>query len=67
MPFFKLHDAELAESSNIDGPGFSLTETGKDAHIYPVEGWHWFDSEDEARAHFGLAPLALKVESENDA
>jgi hypothetical protein len=32
------------------------------AYAYPVDGWHWFDSEAEAREHFGLPPLADPVE-----
>lgn len=36
---------------NID---FELHAENKDEHEYPVYGWHWFDSEDEAYTFFGI-------------
>lgn len=42
------------------GPNFVLNkdyELRKEIHTeltYPVDGWYWFDSEEEAREFFGL-------------
>lgn len=52
--FYKL-DGEL-----LYGPNFVLNanyELRKETHTqntYPVDGWYWFDSEDEARLFFDL-------------
>ena len=48
MPFYKKQDGQLVSAEFIDGPGYTLSEAGKDEHIYPVDGWHWFDNLDAA-------------------
>lgn len=35
---------------------YQLHRETHDQHEYPVDGWYWFDSEEEARAAFGLPP-----------
>ena len=52
--FYKL-DGEL-----LFGPNFVLNqnyelyrETHTD-HTYPVDGWYWFDTEEQANLFFGL-------------
>jgi hypothetical protein len=51
----------------IHGPSFvlnmdfELRRESKDDHTYPVHGWHWFDSQEEAYAFFEL-PLPEKTE-----
>lgn len=57
MPFFKLDSAELYESINIDGPGFSLNELSKTEYTYPIDGWYWFDDEAIARIFFELPEI----------
>ena len=53
--FYKLDQGTL-----LYGPNFVLNanyELRKETHNdydYPVDGWHWFDSEDEAYEFFGL-------------
>lgn len=34
----------------VYGPGFTLIAENKDDYTYPVEGWTWFDSAEEAAA-----------------
>lgn len=34
-----------------------LNRDEKDNYVYPVHDWYWFDTEDEARAFFGLPPV----------
>ena len=51
--FYKIdpETGELLYAPNaVYGPGFTLLQDEKEQHQYPVDGWHWFDSEDEARA-----------------
>ncbi len=54
MPFFKIDNAEIEETTHIDGPGFSLSEAGKTDYIYPIEGWYWFASVTDSRVFFNL-------------
>lgn len=48
--FYKIDPAsgELLHGPNfVHGPGFLLE---RDGDRTPTDGWHWFNSEDEARA-----------------
>jgi len=56
--FYKLEDGTLLFGPNgVTGPSFDLQAEVYNQYIYPVEGWYWFDSEEEARVQFGLEPL----------
>ena len=56
--FYKIDGEELFYGPNfVYGPDFSLIKDNKDTYSYPVEGWYWFDSEEEARVFFNLSPL----------
>jgi len=33
---------------------YELRKETKDDYSYPVDGWHWFDSEDDAKNYFGI-------------
>ena len=59
--FYKL-DGELLYGPNyVLNRDYQLTRETKDEHTYPVDGWQWFDSEDDARSHFGLRPVEAKA------
>lgn len=53
----------------IHGPKFVLNANYElrrethNQHNYPVDGWYWFDSEGDARAHFGL-PAASALDAQ---
>jgi hypothetical protein len=52
--FYKL-DGELLYGPNfVLNANYELRKETKDVYDYPVDGWHWFDSEGEARIFFGL-------------
>lgn len=38
----------------VHSPDFYIDRGEKDTYTYPVGGWYWFDSKEEARAFFGL-------------
>lgn len=59
MPFYKKQDGQLVSGEFIDGPGYMLSEVGKDEHTYPVDGWYWFESLDAAIAGLANAPETL--------
>lgn len=50
MGFYKNDNQFLVWSADrVLNENFELWLDQKDTYTYPVEGWHWFDSEVEAR------------------
>ncbi len=47
-------DAMLRAGKFVFGPGFELQRDLKDTYTYPVNGWIWFDSAEEAAHDFGV-------------
>jgi hypothetical protein len=53
--FYKLENNDLLHAPNfVCAPGFELWREQRETYSYPVDGWSWFDSEEEARTFFGL-------------
>ena len=53
--FYKVNDINLLFAKNsVLGPSISITRTDKDTYDYPVAGWHWFDTLEEAVSFFNL-------------
>lgn len=51
--FYKKHEQILLYAPNsVEGPKCALFRQDKDSYEYPVDGWSWFDSEEEAKQHF---------------
>lgn len=49
MPFFKKEETDILQAPNfVMGPDFELKAEEKDTYTYPVDGWYWFDTLDEA-------------------
>ena len=46
--FYKRENDTLLSGLTVQGPGFKLTPENRTEHTYPVEGWTWFDSLDDA-------------------
>jgi hypothetical protein len=38
----------------VDGQGYTLSEAGRYEYEYPIDGWYWFDTADEAYSFFGI-------------
>lgn len=54
--FYKKDVTRLLFAPNfVRGEGYSLVKEEKDNYQYPVNGWHWFNTENEARTFFGLS------------
>jgi hypothetical protein len=55
MAFYKLNnqEVEIVETC-ITGLDLDLHYAQKDTYTYPVQGWYWFDTIQEAYAFFGL-------------
>jgi hypothetical protein len=50
---FYLSDLTYAPNWVI-APGYQLLRSAKDSYTYPVEGWYWFDSLEQACAFFDV-------------
>lgn len=54
--FYKKDNDELFYAPNIvEGNGFVLVAQDKDQYDYPVDGWTWFDSEEDATEYYSTA------------
>lgn len=52
--FYKL-DGELLYGPNfVLNASYELRKETKDQYSYPVDGWYWFNSEEEARLAFNF-------------
>lgn len=47
--FYKKQDGQLLYGSHtVEGNGYVLLAQDKDQYEYPVDGWVWFENEEEA-------------------
>jgi hypothetical protein len=52
--FYKF-DADLLYGSNfVINASYELQRETYDQHTYPIDGWSWFNSDEEARLFFDL-------------
>jgi len=63
--FYKVKkEGELAYAPNyVYGLSVELLREAKDSYTYPVYGWYWFDSKQEAEAFFGIP---IQIDGEPD-
>jgi len=55
MSFYKYDSEMLLEGPNfVLNKDYELRAETKDQHTYPVDGWYWFDTLEEAEAFFGI-------------
>ena len=50
--FYKFENGSLLSGELVTSPSFILVAEDKDTYTYPVQGWHWFDTEEEAQVLF---------------
>jgi len=61
--FYKLEENNLLFGPNfVLNENYSLRRESYDTNTYPIDGWYWFDSEDEARIFFELPPREIEPE-----
>ena len=49
MAFYKLQDKQLQIAPNyVIAPDYELKAEDKDTYTYPVNGWYWFDTDEDA-------------------
>jgi hypothetical protein len=52
--FYKLDGILLYGPNYVLNAQYELHRELKDQYEYPVDGWYWFDSEEDARTFFNL-------------
>lgn len=53
--FYKLDSGDILFGPNyVLNQAYSLYRASHDQNTYPVDGWYWFDSIEEAYSFFGL-------------
>jgi len=58
--FYKI-DGELLYGPNyVLNESYQLYKEYSDTYTYPVDGWYWFDSHEEAYAFFNLEPPVVE-------
>lgn len=52
--FYKLDESEdiLYASYAVYNKDYTLLKDQKDSFTYPVDGWYWFNTREEAENHF---------------
>ena len=61
MSFYKYQEDMLFEAPNfVESPNYQLYAEQKDSYSYPVDGWIWLDTIEEAYEHFNIAPPNLE-------
>jgi hypothetical protein len=54
--FYKYQDGQIFHAPTfVEGTGILLLASEKDTYQYPVDGWIWAESEDEALNYFGVS------------
>jgi hypothetical protein len=62
--FYKYEELTLHHGPNyVLAPEYELLKETKDDHTYPIDGWYWFDSIEEAREFYNI-PAPIIEESE---
>lgn len=55
MAFYKKDNGMVLEAPNfVLNKDYELKKETKDTHIYPIDGWYWFDTIEEAYTFLGI-------------
>jgi hypothetical protein len=52
--FYKITDGNLTYGPIVCSPDYTLMLDTKDEHTYPVDGWYYFETEEEAKTFFNI-------------
>ena len=53
--FYKNDNGQLLYGPNIvEGNGYVLVKENHDQYQYPIDGWYWFETEEEAKQNLLL-------------
>jgi hypothetical protein len=54
--FYKLDGDLLYGPNYVLNANYELRRESSDQYVYPIDGWQWFNSEEEAQLFFGIEP-----------
>lgn len=52
--FYKLDNQELLSGPEVICAEYQLLSELHESYQLPIDGWYWFDTDEEANAFFGL-------------
>lgn len=59
--FYKLDGGLIFGPNFVLNKDYQLRRETKEQYTYPVDGWYWFDTTEEAEVFFGIAPTVEEV------
>ena len=57
--FYKVDGSLLYAPNYVLNSDYELYKDQHESYTYPVDGWYWFDTEEQAREFFKLPPVAV--------
>jgi hypothetical protein len=66
MPFYKKEDEQLQTANTVAMPEVTLTVDNQAQHTYPINGWYWFDTLDDAINYFAKSLLDAETQAKRD-
>lgn len=66
--FYKLQEEELLlfAPNGVMNQSYDLLRENHLNYQYPIDGWYWFDSEEESRLFFNLPEKEIEIEENNN-
>lgn len=52
--FYKFNGTLMYAANWVRSPDYQLHINDRTTYSYPVDGWYWFDTLEEACIHFGI-------------
>ncbi len=62
--FYKLQDNTLMHGTSIEGPAYSLQIENYGQYQYPVDGWRYFATLQEAVQYYGLVTETITIQTQ---
>ncbi len=64
--FYKKDGENLLQGAMVSMPELTLTVDNQSQHTYPINGWYWFDTLDDAINYFAKALLEAETQAKRD-
>jgi hypothetical protein len=60
--FYKKDDNEFLSGESLLNKNYKLTQETRFQYILPIDGWYWFDTEEEARIYLNCPKIEIESE-----
>lgn len=50
--FYKKDQEQVLSAAYVDGPGYTLIDENHDEYVFPIDGWIWANTVDDAITYF---------------